>query len=138
MHGFNTCGADFVPGYVPEYLPYGDFPHYSGNFWWASCEHLAKLPDPLKFADMEHPQLVESQSHMPRMWAEFWLGDTRFGDREKMANCWEKRHKYYGYAIARKEYVGQTRCSGKQPAAPTPWDNSSWAEYTKEHPEALV
>jgi hypothetical protein len=39
--GHSTCGVNF------------QFDHYSGNFWWASCNHIASLPsigDPLTSA----------------------------------------------------------------------------------------
>lgn len=45
----------------------GPFPHYSGNFWWATGEHLAKLPEP------EPRDLGEPGGEHPRLWAELWI-----------------------------------------------------------------
>ena len=33
--GYSTCGTEYQDA------------HYSGNFWWAHCDHVADLP-PLK------------------------------------------------------------------------------------------
>ncbi len=45
----------------------GPLPHYSGNFWWARGEHLARLPEPAPM-----PWGQPGGEH-PRLWAELWL-----------------------------------------------------------------
>ena len=30
--GYSSCGMEYQDG------------HHSGNFWWASCDHIAALP----------------------------------------------------------------------------------------------
>jgi hypothetical protein len=35
---YDTCGFKISP--IP-------WPHYTGNYWWATCKHIAKLVDPL-------------------------------------------------------------------------------------------
>lgn len=42
LKDFDTCGVEFRSG--PK-------PHYSGNFWWATCEHIKKLPLPVVVPD---------------------------------------------------------------------------------------
>jgi hypothetical protein len=42
LKDFDTCGVEFRSG--PD-------PHYSGNFWWATCEHIKKLPLPVVVPD---------------------------------------------------------------------------------------
>ena len=34
LKGYNTCGVENQDA------------HYSGNFWWADCEHIASLSKP--------------------------------------------------------------------------------------------
>ena len=53
MNGYSTCGVNYrryttpVPVLsTPDRKPIP--PHYSGNFWWAKCDHIASLPAPTK------------------------------------------------------------------------------------------
>lgn len=45
----------------------GPLPHYSGNFWWARGDHLAKLPEPAPMAP------GRPGGEHPRLWAELWV-----------------------------------------------------------------
>lgn len=55
LNGYPTCGIELMNGRGCD-LPEGfEFypPHYSGNFWWADCAHIAALPglwDPINNA----------------------------------------------------------------------------------------
>ena len=44
--GYSTCGVNYRQ---VSYNQRNKFPpHYSGNFWWSSCEYVASLPFPSK------------------------------------------------------------------------------------------
>lgn len=46
--GYVACGVDYSYSYQANVAP-----HYSGNFWWADCNHIAALPglwDPINNA----------------------------------------------------------------------------------------
>jgi hypothetical protein len=59
LKDFDTCGVEFRSG--PK-------PHYSGNFWWATCEHIKRLPLPVVVPD--------------RLFAEMWV----LGSVQPLAN----------------------------------------------------
>ena len=42
--GYSTCGIDY------------NNRHYSGNFWWANCKHIAELPKLLDNFDHKEPE----------------------------------------------------------------------------------
>lgn len=57
LHGADTVGVHWLtPEEYPEQV---QIPYYGGNFWWATGEHLLRLPAP---------------SHETRYHAEAWLG----------------------------------------------------------------
>ena len=63
-HGADTCGV------MLHRRPY---PHYSGNFWVASCRYLATLPSPLDKLGNEMKRLRKERTRK-YLQAEFWVG----------------------------------------------------------------
>ena len=68
--GFDTCGMRATP------LP---FIHYSGNFWWARCDYIKKLIDPMSFYTNETfvrltNRLNPCVNNGLRYFAEAWVG----------------------------------------------------------------
>lgn len=59
LSGYDACGVNW--------RPYGEHPHFSGNFWWASSDYIASLPDPLS------PHYYKAEGDC-RMRYEFWIG----------------------------------------------------------------
>ena len=64
-NGYDTCGVNWWGQY--------HYPHYSGNFWWATSDYLKRLPA------WSTPQVVGSTSQFGlecgyRNDAEFWIG----------------------------------------------------------------
>ena len=53
---YDTCGPNWL--FRPDYFPW----HYSGNFWWARCDYVARLVP---------PELMQVEG---RLNAEFWIG----------------------------------------------------------------
>jgi hypothetical protein len=62
--GYDACGVNW--------RPFAEMPHFSGNFWWASSDYIAGLPDPLS------PDYYKADGDC-RMRYEFWmaLGNPR-------------------------------------------------------------
>jgi len=64
-------------------------PHFSGNFWWANAEYIAKLD----YSYLDHPN---------RYAREFWIG-TAHGDLYEMHNSgvnhYDERYPRDNYAI---------------------------------------
>ncbi len=63
-----------------------DYPtlHYSGNFWWATSEHIASLVEPYDFSNLQkYPNAFNSFRHNH----EFWLAYDK--QREKYCCLWE-------------------------------------------------
>lgn len=55
--------------------PDRDFPHYSGNFWLARCDWLARLQPPWEYRLARPPTFrYAGHSWRERMYAEHWLG----------------------------------------------------------------
>jgi hypothetical protein len=83
LNGSSTCGT--LHRSTPS-------PHYSGNFWWASCNHIAHLP-PLysaSFGFMDAEMWLLRIGHTPSVAAPFVrhcaydaVGDAMFRDRFK-------------------------------------------------------
>lgn len=70
LDSHDTCGWRISP------IPY---PHYSGNFWWARCDYVNKLIDPM--AAVNNQTFVNAANHMNecigligRHFAETWIG----------------------------------------------------------------
>lgn len=57
--GYDAAGVNWRPR--------SEMPHFSGNFWWASSDYIASLPDPLS------PDYYKSDGDC-RMRYEFWMG----------------------------------------------------------------
>ena len=58
LDGFDVCGVNWHTR---------PWPHFSGNFWWATSEYVRTLPDPSEFA----------WSVDNRLWCERWIGSNR-------------------------------------------------------------
>jgi hypothetical protein len=56
--GYDLAGVNYKPAAV--------WPHFSGNFWWASTDYIAKLPDPLSLGYYEPDEC--------RVRYEMWVG----------------------------------------------------------------
>lgn len=72
LDSFDTCGMRASPA---------PFPHYSGNFWWARCDYVNKLVDPMSLVTNEtFRDLTASLSKCigsePRYFAEAWIGSA--------------------------------------------------------------
>jgi len=60
--------------------------HYSGNFWWARANHIARLPSPVEFADLaRYPNPLNS----PRHNQEFWICHRAFSEESEHCGIWE-------------------------------------------------
>ncbi len=58
--------------------------HYSGNFWWASANHIRSLPDPIVFNNLEkYPNPLNSIRHNQ----EFWICYLK--DSKKYVSLWD-------------------------------------------------
>ena len=88
LNYFNTVGVDLRNDPVL---------HYSGNFWWASACHIAKLPDPRIFNNLElFPNLFNSARHNPKFWVCYNSNDTihkSLWDSE--ISCSDKHFEFY-------------------------------------------
>ena len=53
-------------------------PHYCGNFWWATSDHIKQLPDPLDkswWSKLQETTTDEWIKRAPvRMYDEMWIG----------------------------------------------------------------
>jgi hypothetical protein len=50
-----------------DHCMYGFFPHFSGNFWWATAEHVRRL---------DHSYLDAFGNYDSRFMREFWIGSA--------------------------------------------------------------
>lgn len=82
---YDACGANMRA--APS-------PHFSGNFWWASCEHVRALPSP-----MAPPPAGRD----PFFWPEMWLGS---GGRARFLSCFDSGVDHYLTEYSRANYVG--------------------------------
>jgi len=88
LKNFSTVGVDLR-----------DYPtlHYSGNFWWATSNHIVSLPEPRDFANI---QKYPNPLHSPRHNQEFWICyDKQLSIHgclwESNINCYERHlHRY--------------------------------------------
>jgi hypothetical protein len=78
LNFYKTCGVD---------LRRHPTLHYSGNFWWATSDHIASLPDPVENMKRQNP--VNS----PRHNQEFWLCVYR--RRREHTGLWESHINCY-------------------------------------------
>lgn len=51
------------------------FPHYSGNFWWATHRYIRTLPSPMEY--QKQNSLYQDDMGSNRAVAEFWIGTGR-------------------------------------------------------------
>ena len=59
--------------------------HFSGNFWWARCDHINRMPSPL---DLGTPYFKQhSGMSSRRHYAEAWILDTGFAEWPPVRNC---------------------------------------------------
>ena len=66
--GASTCGTELVNlenNETTSYMPAGRF--YAGNFWWARCSYINKLPD------------INELREYDRRMSELWIGMTEEG-----------------------------------------------------------
>ena len=60
LNSFSTVGVDLRNEPVL---------HYSGNFWWANASHIASLPDPFLFKNIDlYPNPLHSERHNQEFW----------------------------------------------------------------------
>lgn len=77
-NGYDACGTNFKPR--PR-------PHFSGNFWWASCSYVATLPVPAADAPFGSP--------IYRLWAEYWLMHAPGPLKPRVKNCFDTNTDHY-------------------------------------------
>lgn len=85
---YDVCGAEKSMKYVP---------HYSGNFWWARCDHINRLEHPFRYRWEDDPYLSP----------EFWIGSKIAPERA--FNCYNYTGNHYTESYPRSLYVG-SRC----------------------------
>jgi len=81
-----------LKNYVSVGVDLRDFPtlHYSGNFWWATSNHIISLPEPYDFSHIEkYPNPINS----PRHNQEFWICYDK--DTAKHTSLWESNINCY-------------------------------------------
>lgn len=80
--GYDCCGVSWIKredlaGNIPTEGKRYIGNHFSGNFWWARCDYIRTLPDPLKVEEYVHiPSLMDSFKTY-RYAFEVWIGDER-------------------------------------------------------------
>ena len=85
LHNWETCidyleeGYDIVGINWQTDTGYGKRPHFSGNFWWANSNYIAKLTD-------------EYLDNFDRYHREFWIGTGE----PKVKNLWESGYNVLG------------------------------------------
>ena len=67
--------------------------HFSGNFWWARCDHINRLPPPLDLGTPYFKQHSGMKSR--RHYAEAWILDTGFAEWPPVRNCYESHVNHY-------------------------------------------
>ena len=88
LDSYSTVGVD-----LREYPTL----HYSGNFWWATSNHIVSLPEPYDFSNIQkYPNPLNS----PRHNQEFWICyDKESGKHtclwESNINCYERHLHLY-------------------------------------------
>lgn len=82
---YDTCGAEKRERPVI---------HYSGNFWWARCDHVNRLEHPFRYEWKASPMLSP----------EFWLGSKHASERA--FNCYNLTGNHYEVSFPRSLYVG--------------------------------
>ena len=83
LDNYDTVGCNLLKDHG-----FGDFPHYSGNFWWANSEYINKL---------NYSYLEDSFRFM----REFWIGSgsgKMFEINNSMVNHYRDRYERYTYA----------------------------------------
>ena len=75
------------------------FPHFSGNFWWASGHHISKLKDP--FTNAHVNPAPQRPGVTPRHNAEAWVCSTsgRFKTRLQVPGSMYSSSKFNQYKI---------------------------------------
>lgn len=68
---FDTCGSDFRDD--PTYGP-----HYSGNFFWTTCDHVRRLPHPMDYCHRGKCRQPDDVQNLSPEFCE-WLGGVRLG-----------------------------------------------------------
>lgn len=71
--------------------------HYSGNFWWSRSNHIADLPEPIDFSNLER---YPNPLHSPRHNQEFWICYDKNINKhaclwESNINCYERHLHLY-------------------------------------------
>lgn len=79
------------------------FVHFSGNFWWATGEHIAKLKEP--FTDANVNPSPSTPGVQCRHQAEAWVGSTngRFKTRLQIPGSMYSTQKFNQYKIVTSE-----------------------------------
>ena len=80
LNNHDVCGVNFLPGR----------PHFSGNFWWSTCDHLKRLK-------CLTPEKVD------RLYCEYWLFDI---DKEiKRKEIYNSGLDHYKNLYPKEKYV---------------------------------
>ena len=79
------------------------FVHFSGNFWWATGEHITKLKDP--FTDSHLNQAPQQKGVSARHNAEAWVGSIpgKYKTRLQVSGSMYSSQKFSQYKIITSE-----------------------------------
>lgn len=86
---FDTCGA------LKKHKP---STHYSGNFWWARCEYVQRLP---------HPFDYDTRNFFA---PEMWIGAAAASGGARAFNCFSHAASHYVSEFSRALYVSDAPC----------------------------
>eukprot|EP01102_Stenamoeba_stenopodia_P001964 TRINITY_DN11775_c0_g1_i2.p1 TRINITY_DN11775_c0_g1~~TRINITY_DN11775_c0_g1_i2.p1 ORF type:complete len:167 (-),score=21.82 TRINITY_DN11775_c0_g1_i2:240-740(-) len=83
------------------------YPHFSGNYWWSTCEYLQTHPTPKN----PSPLYKEIKSAYPRRYDEVWIFDTLPNEKKRWfaAECYRDTMPYpYGFVSELPTVFNQT------------------------------
>jgi len=115
LEGYSACGVELLySGRLPA--------HYSGNFWWADCSHVAALPglwDPINNAySCEHVLFNVSTHNHHRM---AYVDNCGYNMFNCMVNHYQKPCPRYRYIHRIEELLTAT------PLLPSPGRTVQWS-----------
>jgi hypothetical protein len=88
-----------IQNYATVGVDLRDFPtlHYSGNFWWATSNHIVSLPEPYDFSNIQkYPNPINSPRHNQEFWICYDKNTAKHSSLwESNINCYERHlHRY--------------------------------------------
>lgn len=113
--GYDCCGVSWIKredlaGNIPTEGKRYIGNHFSGNFWWARCDYIKRLPDPLKVEEYVHiPSLMDSFKTY-RYAFEVWIGD----ENTKYYSFHQSNIHHYFENYPREKYVNNNQIKPKE------------------------